>query len=152
MLSSMVKGIPSLYSTVELFNKYQENTSQRETLYNWSKHYKTTILLNGGVSSDLETLVEEFSERDNFYPWSYFREDESLGNLITAVSIVLPEKIYVTSQLFKTNNFEFDGMYIKCKDTSKVQEEDLELLVRYKSFNDFEQNLVYNLSKYRLAT
>ncbi|MDD5151226.1 MAG: hypothetical protein PHC28_12255 [Flavobacterium sp.] len=63
------------------------------------------ILLNGGNSSSLKNIVRWFSEPWNNFDWSYFNEDEeSLDSAITAVGIILPEKIYNYS--LEMNNSE----------------------------------------------
>jgi len=162
MLSPMAKGIQTLHSTVELFNKYVPNPGnndcvddlQYDILYDWSLNHKTVISLNPGVSGDMDELVYFLQDSENFYPWADFHEDEySLKGVRTAVSIVLSEKIYETSSLFRTNNFKWDynlGRLV-CLDTSKVDIELLEKIESYGRFNSFEMELVQILGKYRLA-
>ena len=71
ILSPLAKGIQTTHSTVELFNKYVPNPSnddcvsviEKESedaysiLWDWSLNYKTEIMLNPGVSGDLEELL-----------------------------------------------------------------------------------------------
>ena len=96
MLSPMAKGIQTLHSTVELFNKYVPNPAnddcvtviEKESevaysiLWDWSLNHKTVISLNPGVSGDLDDLNYFLQDPENFYPWADFREDEySLKNV-----------------------------------------------------------------------
>ena len=157
MLSPMAKGIQATHSTVELFNKYIPLTeSHSEVLYDWSKNWKTIISLNGGITPDLMELIEFLEYGNCPYPWAYFNEDESLGELVTSISIVLPEKIYNTSFLIRTKqviferesylNYDYDEAisgndYINLKDTC----------LRYGAFTEFEVSLVEKLNTYRLA-
>ncbi len=163
MLSPMAKGIQTLHSTVELFNKYVPNKSNDDCvddgpfdlLFDWSLNHKTVISLNPGVSGDLEELIYFLQDPENFYPWSTFEEDEySLKGLTTAVSIILPEKIYNTASAFRTRNFQWEvnlGRLI-CLDAEKTDLETLELLESYGRYNSFEMELVQALGQYRLAS
>lgn len=168
MLSPLAKGIQTTHSTVELFNKYvphkgnnyevpSEDDVERdpfEILFDWSLNHKTEIMLNPGVSENLDELLYFLQDPENFYPWAEFHEDEySLKGVMTAISIVLPEKIYTTASIFRTRNFNWDiplGRLV-CLDTAKTDIETLELLQSYGKFSDFEMELVQRLTQYRLA-
>jgi hypothetical protein len=162
MLSPMAKGIQTLHSTVELFNKYTPNMSndncvddlQYDILFDWSINHKTVISLNAGVSGDLDDLMYVLQDPDNQYPWADFCEDEySLKGVRTAASIVLTEKIYETAALFRTRNFEWDynlGRVI-CLDVSKVDVDMLEKVENYGRFSAFEMNFISIINQYRLA-
>ena len=166
MLSPMAKGIQTLHSTVELFNKYSGPSevaegklkSFEEMLYDWSQNHKTCISLNGGTSPDLKDLKIFFAGNiDNPYPWAEFYEDESLGYLMTAISIVLPEKIYETASLmreYRTFSFRDDGM-IGAFDPENMSEEEFEafkLIDSFGKFSRFEQELIQKIGEYRLAS
>jgi len=169
MLSPMAKGIQTLHSTVELFNKYgispetknelnlynKENEIQYKLLTDWSLNHKTVISLNAGVSGDLDDLIYVLQDPDNQYPWADFFEDEySLKGVRTAASIILTEKIYETAALFRTRNFEWDynlGRAV-CLDTSKANIDMLEKLENYGRFTTFEMNFILILNQYRLAS
>jgi hypothetical protein len=58
MLSPMAKGIQTLHSTVEMFNKYQNESAQKRMLFEWSQYHKTVISLNAGASGDLDGLFD----------------------------------------------------------------------------------------------
>lgn len=169
MLSNIAKGIQSSHAIVNMFNKYVPHRGNNykvsskddiekdpfEMLFDWSFNYKTEIMLNPGVSGDLEELLFLLQDEENFYPWAEFYEDEySLKGIMTAISIVIPEKIYNTASYIRTKNFVFDidnfGL-VKCLDTSKTDIETLQLIESYGRFNNFEMELVKRLSYYRLA-
>lgn len=172
MISSMAKGIQSLHSTVEMFSKYEKldiydyamstgreppldliNTSLKaDILYNWASKHKTCIVLNGGTSPDLAEIELFFKSTENMYPWASFYEDESLGNLMTSISIVLPEKIYATSSAMRTGVLSFNeqGMLL-CVDSSALDPEMIAKLMSFGEFNKWEQSMVMVLNKFKLA-
>ena len=60
--SSIQQGIQAAHSQMELFNKYIPHNfndnrvadiPQIDMLWDWSNNHKTTICLNGGMTSDL---------------------------------------------------------------------------------------------------
>ena len=168
-LKPLNQGIQTTHSTVELFNKYVPNLSDNcvsamekvskvaySILWDWSLNYKTEIMLNPGVSGDLEELLFLLQDKENFYPWAEFYEDDySLKGVMTAISLVIPEKIYNTSSYIRTKNFIFDkdnfGL-VKCLDTSKTDIETLQLIESYGRFSNFEMELVTRLGYYKLAS
>lgn len=98
-LPALHAGIQSQHCLAEMFIKYQTPShrynAKKIKLYSWAKQYKTTIVVNGGMSGNLEEIVELFSSEDNPYPWSYFKETEyALNGALTNVGIILPEKVY----------------------------------------------------------
>ncbi len=110
MLSSMAQGIQPLHATVELFNKYTPTTyndfyMQDERalfmLREWAYNHKTAICLNGGITPNLDDTFNFFNDQNNTYPWAEFCEDESLGNLMTSIAIVLPAKIYKMAEYIR---------------------------------------------------
>jgi len=170
MLSPLAKGIQTTHSTVEMFNKYvphkENNYEVRiqddlekdpfEILFDWSNNHKTEIMLNPGVSGNLEDLKYVLEDPENFYPWAVFYEDEySLKGIMTAISIVLTEKIYYSADIIKRNKDIFginvNTRRIYCTDTSKTDLDTLEQLESYGIFNPFEYELVQRLGSYRLA-
>lgn len=161
MLSPMAKGIQALHSTVELFNKYVPNPSNDDAvssdtydmLFDWSLNHKTCISLNAGTSPDLEELATFFSSVYNIYPWATFNEDESLGGLMTSISVVLPEKIYLTAEMFRNKiPFVFHLGRLHTNFPEEVSDENLLLADSFGMFRDFEQDLIIWLNNYRLAS
>ncbi|MBZ5625229.1 MAG: hypothetical protein LAQ69_41985 [Acidobacteriia bacterium] len=73
----------------------QRDQRAREMLWEWARKHKTVMVLNGINSGELRTIISSFSNPDNPYPWCEFEEDAfSLDCALTAVGIVLPEKVY----------------------------------------------------------
>ena len=102
-LSSIQQGIQSAHVIHEMFNKYRSSYESSAQLFDWSKHHKTIIVLNGGANGDLtelrDFLAKEIinieAETGKILPWSTFNEDDqSLGGVMTGVGIVLPESIF----------------------------------------------------------
>ena len=171
MLSPMAKGIQATHSTVELFNKYLPNPSNNgevlvtepidpsDLLWDWSLNHKTMISLNGGLTPDIMGMIEFLEYEGCHYPWAYFNEDESLGNLVTSISLILPEKIYETASLIKNKLVEFDCNKLRVLDWEKYNEQfSLNVfeaiqkqISNYGIFTDFEKELISKISSYRLA-
>jgi hypothetical protein len=99
-LSSIQQGIQATHVIAEMFVKYSSPDKESHySLHEWARSYKTIILLNGGHSSNIWSLIKFFSIPENPYPWTYFTESsDALDSAITSVGIVLPEKIYDTAK------------------------------------------------------
>jgi hypothetical protein len=167
MLSPMAKGIQTLHSTVEMYNRFsllpedslgivhlKSKQPQYKILNDWALNHKTVISLNAGVSDNLDGLCFFLESQDNFYPWADFHEDEySLKGVRTAVSLVLTEKIYETARLFRTRNFEWDFELgrVRVLNSEKLDVADFQKIEEYGRFNFFEMELVLELNNYRLA-
>lgn len=173
MLSPIAKGIQATHSSVELFNKYTPNPGNNEEinvyeeaidpyicLFDWSLNHKTMISLNGGLTPDLNEMIEFLEYNNCPYPWAFFNEDESLGGLVTSISLVIPERIYDTAFLLKTKKVAFEGKILKPLNWGYYNEnfiidENIELektCNRYGLFDEFEQLLITRMNSYRLAT
>jgi len=95
-LSGIQKGIQGGHALVEMGLK------EHPLFKEWAKKHKTVIFLEGGFQTDLEEAIlvlEEHSgglgEWPARFPWAAFREDEeTLYGALTAVAVILPEKIY----------------------------------------------------------
>jgi hypothetical protein len=176
MLSPMAKGIQSLHSTVELSVKYPRHTmieyihnngifsdskiskeiNKSIMFYDWAINHKTCISLNGGVSPDLDELKKFLNDENNIYAWAEFYEDESLGKLMTSISLILPEKIYLMKnfiQQYKSLQFTEEGtvLYKEIPEFNEIKIEDLEKIQSFGTFSSFEIELIKRLSKYKLA-
>lgn len=102
-LSSIQQGIQAAHATAEMFVKY-DNTGSPEysILDTWARDHKTMVLLNGGFAQELHNLVAFFGQKDNPFPWAFFRESlEALDSALTTVGIVLPEEIYNASKALR---------------------------------------------------
>jgi len=165
MLSPMAKGIQATHATVELFNKYKEidlydiarSTGENppkylvtqaklgDILFDWSNYHKTMISLDGGVSPDLDELVKYFENIDLGLPWAYFKEDESLGELVTAVAIVVPESIYETAEALRKGEIVWDD------EVSIFKSVELNGEVPTKHMNRNSVDFAHKLMNYRMA-
>ena len=98
-LSSIQQGIQALHCTTEMFLKYLPHTEEAGPLYDWALNYKTTILLNGGNSTELYSIRYHFEQEENPYPFAMFEESvDALSGAVTCVGIILPEKIYTAAE------------------------------------------------------
>jgi hypothetical protein len=118
-ISGIGAGIQSQHTTVEMFLKYQptyadfvaiesiesmgykitQNRSpQQEMLFDWAKNHKTTIIVNGGYSSDLNDTLDLLQRVEVYggeYPFACFKETEdALNGALTNVGVILPEEIF----------------------------------------------------------
>lgn len=98
-LSSIQQGIQSAHVTHSLFVKYP-SVKSNEMLWDWAKHARTMIVLNGGANTDVHESFNLVSKLNLEYegrvlPFESFNEDEmSLGGVMTCWGIVLPRQIY----------------------------------------------------------
>lgn len=111
-LPALHAGIQSQHCLAEMFIKYswilkpeeEISVKQHVILSTWAQEDKTTIVLNGGMSGDLQELVELFSSEENPYPWAYFNEtDYALNGALTNVGIILPDYIYSYDKCVQRN-------------------------------------------------
>jgi hypothetical protein len=96
-LSDIQRGLQTAHVVNEFAKKYsiwanRESVSEVSQYVDWATLGQTLVLLNGGNHEDLLTKWMMFDNKRNRYPWSYFREDQSLNRSLTAVGIILPEK------------------------------------------------------------
>jgi hypothetical protein len=90
-------GIQSLHATSAMWRRYfrDPDSEQAQTLCEWEDNHKTVVVLNGGYQSALLELEALLQSPDNPFPWCSFNESiEALNGALTAVCIVLPEKLY----------------------------------------------------------
>lgn len=100
-LSPIQHGIQTAHIVSDLFIKYASNDiyldNARENLYDWAENHKTIIVKNGGFASNLINIYDQISNQ-NLYPCAIFREgSDELNSTVTAVGIVLPERVYSLS-------------------------------------------------------
>jgi len=107
-LSGIQKGIQGGHALVEMGLK-------SHPLYKeWAEGHKTVIFLEGGFQADLEqaeaVMKEHLDGRPEWpsrLPWAAFREDrETLNGALTAVAVILTEKIYGEQIALTTGDFE----------------------------------------------
>ena len=100
-LSSIQQGIQSAHVVHSLFTKYPDPILSKRSalLWEWARNHQTMIVLNGGANSDIReifyTLEQLQHTRIGNMPFESFREDEkSLGSVMTAVGVVVPERFF----------------------------------------------------------
>ena len=179
-LSPLAKGVQSIHSTVELFNKYilhalykdEDNdyyinsadainaTDAFEILLDWSLNHKTVIMLNPETTFGLNKIKKLLEKQENFYPWASFKEDEK-DDLIS-ISIVIPEKIYKMAGCnrlicIESSNASNASNVSNASKSDIVYTENLETIKlnkNYKRFNEFEIRLIqliqYNINQYNI--
>ena len=132
-LSSIQVGIQSAHAQMELFCKYPASTPEGEQLYTWGMNYKTMICLNAGFNTEMLNIVEFLGHEDNTFPWAAFYEsEEAMGGMLTNIAIVLPERIYGTSE------YELDH--------------ESGWAIASKQLTPYEQELIRMKGKYRMAS
>lgn len=94
-LSPIQRGIQAAHACVELVTNSGSLEDPLLTLVsNWAMHDKTLIVLDGGNSKALEDF-EKLLKKQNILPHASFYEDEeSLNQCLTAVAFVAPESFY----------------------------------------------------------
>jgi len=96
-LSSIQQGIQCSHGQSNMFKQYIDDKLtplHQVQLESWLET-PTTICLNAGNTKSILCL-KDFLEEKSTLLWSYFNEDEdSLGGIITNVSILVPERVYV---------------------------------------------------------
>jgi len=106
-LSSIQKGIQGTHATVELMKMNFDIDNKKQMLLNWANNHKTIISLNGGDSRHLTELYFHFINSP--YPCADFREDgDSLESARTAVSCVLPKRIYEGAAITRSKEYYFE--------------------------------------------
>lgn len=95
-LQGIHAGIQSQHTTVEMFLSYSKSKSQKaKMLYDWADNHKTTIILNGGYTSNLIKISALLKDKRNPLPWSDFCEStDALNGALTNVGVIVPEKYY----------------------------------------------------------
>jgi len=136
-LSSIQQGIQAGHAAVELGMKaYKRQMTGLDntdfTMYHeWATEWKTMVLLNGGGTAELVELLW-FLKRGPF-PYSTFHESiDSLDGILTSVAIILPASIFTSAERLRKSR---SG----------------ELSDDYPEFSEWEEELVYRLSKAGLA-
>lgn len=92
-LQGIHAGIQSQHTTAEMFVKYANQPNYNKVLFDWAANHKTTIVLNGGMQSDL--LKIEYLLEYSQFPWASFREEQdALNGALTNVGVIVPEYVY----------------------------------------------------------
>lgn len=151
-LSSIQQGIQSAHAQMELFIKYKNKTPEKDILFDWAENHKTMIVLNGGYLSTMVEAVHFFNTPKNPYPFSTFYESEdALGGILTNIAIILPEKIYKTSEFIRKRLIDKDHNIIKEIDADTFNDVVIKLQ-EFGYFTEFEKELCVFLNNFNLAS
>lgn len=157
-LSSIQKGIQSAHAAHEIMLDKEDDSDTVK----WARDHKTMIVLDGGFTSDLQTLGD-FLGGTNFESVTWSESEEALGGALTCVGVVLPERIYMLAQYARQNVVQTEvitegsetshAVYRAVPATEELKENE-ELLALLDGFGEYsEQDIVFinELNKYRLA-
>jgi len=135
-LNDKQHGIQTTHAMCELTLKYKCDVTIKDKLFwEWISKHKTICLLDAKNYRGLLNLVDMFDTVENPYPWGTFNEDyDSLGGLMTCVSIVLPERIYG-----------------RTKELPDCSANGVRVLLREEGYTEWEIELMLKLPTYRLA-
>lgn len=151
-LSSIQHGVQSAHAQMELFNKYKTPTNKKNMLYDWSENHKTMIVLNGGYLSTMTEALEFITDINNPYPFAAFNEsEEALGGILTNIAIVLPEKIYKTSEFLRKGLIDVHHNILTVLDKNTVKEI-TETMSGFGSFTEYEKKLCVFMNNFSLAS
>jgi len=98
-MSAIQHGIQTAHAVSEMSFKTARNPEAHAKYLMWAAWHKTIIVLQGGNVENLLRLENEITilAKELELPAVSFREDEaSLGGIITAVAVILPEALYDT--------------------------------------------------------
>ena len=121
--------------------------------WKWAQQHKTIIILDGGYSENLYQLDGFFRSNENPYPWATFYEDPlALGSgiaegppgALTAVGIVLPERIYETAAYARED--EATRILLNTYALNQVVNPNIP-----NDLSNWEMDMVSELNKYKLA-
>jgi hypothetical protein len=97
-------GIQTAHAVSSMWRRYEGKDAfpnddhpcaQLDTLRAWEDDHKTAVLLTGGDHRALLELEAFMRRPDNPFPWGSFNEStDALNGALTAVVIVIPEKLY----------------------------------------------------------
>lgn len=100
-LSGIQAGIQSAHAMMEMVNKYlinQNGTPQEVALLKQCiRDDKTMVVLNGGHQSNLQNILNLFTEQHIKYPHApFYEDDEALNGAFTNLAMVLPETLFLS--------------------------------------------------------
>jgi len=116
-------GIQAYHSTIEATNQFDNPNSINEELFkDWSKNWKTVIILSGGSSITMKDNYEKLYENGIGFS-SFFEPD--LGDQLTSVSFLVDERVFLRD-LYK--NFEPETIPLSKNKPSEKQLKELETI------------------------
>jgi hypothetical protein len=103
-LNTIQQGVQAAHAAIELGMKAHRrlirglNGDEWTIYHEWATEWKTLLFLNGGDALALRELEDFFFSPQNMFPWASFHEDDSLYGALTSMAIVLPARIFGTSE------------------------------------------------------
>ena len=138
-LSSIQQGIQAHHACTEMFRKYikdsKKSNKRAKMIWDWTKH-PTVYLLNGGAQEDLFEHIDYFDNKENPYPWAFFREETgAINSALTSVAILVPE--FIMRPKLVTDSDDWKESY----QTGQVR-----------GLSDYQVNLTLYLKQFPLAS
>ena len=98
-LSSIQQGIQTAHVVGELSRSAHVNL-----FHVWAAHFKTIIVLNGGNAKELAIISAFLRQYMTEFPVASFSEDDaSLGGIMTATGIIIPDYLWEEVDYFRKN-------------------------------------------------
>ena len=155
-LSRLQFGLQTAHVVSEIGVRWQTGqitTDAYTYFWKWAQNHKTIIILDGGYSENLVRLEDLFFTAENPYPWAAFCEDplalgsgitEGRPGALTAVGIILPERIYETAAYARED--EATRLLLNTYALNQVVNPDIP-----NDLSNWEMDMVSELNKYKLA-
>jgi hypothetical protein len=92
-------GIQATHAAKTILRKHLGNlnpartVTQAHQVEKWADKDETVILLEGGVTSEMNR-VKRLVSKTTTLPWAVFREPDC-GNMVTAIAVVVPDDFHV---------------------------------------------------------
>lgn len=133
-LHGLQKGIQGGHALLDMAVRYRDWKGEKaigEQFWAWMTDHKTVVFCDGGFTDGIRNWHDFIFHRHHQYPRSFFREDgATLGGLMTAVAIVLPDYIYEAASSLRKGEPDFS----------------------LTEFNQYDQELIQRLVGVRLAS
>jgi len=121
-LSGIQKGLQVAHCAVEIGLKATLTSDDFPELSRqyrrWRQDHKTIVVLEGGFHADLKKICELFlhgvegkrpGANPSDFPWAHFSEDEeTMNGMMTAVGIILPERIYEAARVLREKRVDME--------------------------------------------
>lgn len=98
---SLLNGVQGGHACVEMSVKYEPGTPQFALYQKWARVDKTLLYLDGGVSFHMHQYLGKLQTLGRtVLPWApFFEDEETLEGMLTAVAVILPERIAKATEL-----------------------------------------------------
>jgi hypothetical protein len=128
---------------------YNDKTRQ---VIEWATKHETVIILHAGDNKSMAQFRGLLESNDNPYPHSAFKE-EGLGNALTSLCIILPEKMYDLEKTKKVVEMQKQvDKYLLAIEYSSLPERTTEEDKLYLEYTEWERKFLVFKSKCRFAT